>query len=361
MGPRRRLVLLLASVRDASRRTAKSAVCSAGEFMSLLSSHGPWSGSGCTMPPHNSACCMVRSSSIPGICTAGAQGACLGGTRCLSTASIGPFRALPHNAHLASCPQLLQLQRGFASGDLPPHIEMEMPALSPTMSQVRNPVLSALPNLLRGFCMLQELEAHGGVPCLKHPPSMPCIASSQADGVLRWFSKSCRRMQGNIASWKKSEGEEFAAGDVLAEIETDKVRLQICCTVSEEPIINQSCKSSGRHEAGMCCYVPIDMQATMDWEAQDEGVIAKILAPDGSKDIPVGTVVAVVVEDAEHVGPHRAPCRTVGSLACMAQQDVGLAASLVWSVVMYESPSLSSVGQHGVSEAVRAITHVKSE
>ncbi len=45
------------------------------------------------------------------------------------------------------------------------------------------------------------------------------------------------------------------------------------------------------------------VQATMDWEAQDEGVIAKILAPDGSKDIPVGTVVAVVVEDAEHVRP----------------------------------------------------------
>jgi len=42
----------------------------------------------------------------------------------------------------------------------------------------------------------------------------------------------------------------------------------------------------------------------MDWEAQDEGVIAKILAADGTKDIPVGTVVAVVVEDAEHV---RAP------------------------------------------------------
>ena len=39
----------------------------------------------------------------------------------------------------------------------------------------------------------------------------------------------------------------------------------------------------------------------MDWEAQDEGVIAKILAADGTKDIPVGTVVAVVVEDAEHV------------------------------------------------------------
>lgn len=39
----------------------------------------------------------------------------------------------------------------------------------------------------------------------------------------------------------------------------------------------------------------------MDWEAQDEGVIARILAPDGAKDIPVGTIVAVVVEDADMV------------------------------------------------------------
>ena len=31
-------------------------------------------------------------------------------------------------------------------------------------------------------------------------------------------------MQGNIASWKKKEGEEIAAGDSIAEIETDKVR-----------------------------------------------------------------------------------------------------------------------------------------
>ena len=54
----------------------------------------------------------------------------------------------------------------------------------------------------------------------------------------------------------------------------------------------------------MCCHALVVMQATMDWEAQDEGVIAKILAPDGSKDIPVGTVVAVVVEDAEHVSSH---------------------------------------------------------
>jgi pyruvate dehydrogenase E2 component (dihydrolipoamide acetyltransferase) len=46
----------------------------------------------------------------------------------------------------------------------------------------------------------------------------------------------------------------------------------------------------------------------MDWEAQDEGVIAKIIAPDGTKDIPVGTVVAVVVEDVEHVSRDHPSC-----------------------------------------------------
>ncbi len=44
-------------------------------------------------------------------------------------------------------------------------------------------------------------------------------------------------------------------------------------------------------------------QATMEWEAQDEGFLAKILMPEGSKDVPVGTHVAVVVEEAESVRP----------------------------------------------------------
>jgi len=64
---------------------------------------------------------------------------------------------------------------------------------------------------------------------------------------------------GNIAAWKKAVGETVAPGDVLAEVETDK--------------------------------------ATMEWEAQEEGVLAAILAPDGSRDIPVGTPVAVLVEE----------------------------------------------------------------
>ncbi|EIN08017.1 single hybrid motif-containing protein [Punctularia strigosozonata HHB-11173 SS5] len=67
--------------------------------------------------------------------------------------------------------------------------------------------------------------------------------------------------EGGIASWKKGEGEAFAAGDVLLEIETDK--------------------------------------ATIDVEAQDDGVLAKIIAPDGTKNIPVGKVIALLAEEGD--------------------------------------------------------------
>lgn len=72
-------------------------------------------------------------------------------------------------------------------------------------------------------------------------------------------------------------------------------------------------------------------QATMDWEAQDEGVIAKILAPDGSKDIPVGTVVAVVVEDAEHVSASKTTQCNALLLNCFE----------LWQAVSGSTPQIS--------------------
>jgi len=68
---------------------------------------------------------------------------------------------------------------------------------------------------------------------------------------------------GTIASWNVSEGDEFAAGDSLAEIETDK--------------------------------------ATIDFEAQDDGVVAKILKEAGSSDIAVGVPIMVTVEEKDDV------------------------------------------------------------
>ncbi|KAF8642312.1 hypothetical protein AX16_009582 [Volvariella volvacea WC 439] len=67
--------------------------------------------------------------------------------------------------------------------------------------------------------------------------------------------------EGGIASWKKKEGESFSAGDVLLEIETDK--------------------------------------ATIDVEAQDDGILAKIIANDGSKNVKVGSVIAVIGEEGD--------------------------------------------------------------
>ncbi|KAJ4001051.1 dihydrolipoamide acetyltransferase [Lentinula boryana] len=67
--------------------------------------------------------------------------------------------------------------------------------------------------------------------------------------------------EGGIASWKKKEGESFAAGDVLLEIETDK--------------------------------------ATIDVEAQDDGIMAKIIAPDGTKNVQVGSAIAIVGEEGD--------------------------------------------------------------
>ncbi|UJR30417.1 hypothetical protein I4U23_017952 [Adineta vaga] len=68
---------------------------------------------------------------------------------------------------------------------------------------------------------------------------------------------------GTLRSWSKQEGDKIVEGDILAEIETDK--------------------------------------ATLGFEAGDEGYLAKILIPGGSKDIPVGKPCAIIVEKAEDI------------------------------------------------------------
>jgi pyruvate dehydrogenase E2 component (dihydrolipoamide acetyltransferase) len=69
--------------------------------------------------------------------------------------------------------------------------------------------------------------------------------------------------KGNLAKWLKKEGDKVKSGDVIAEIETDK--------------------------------------ATMVVEAVDEGTIAKILVPEGTQDVAVNDVIAVLAGDGEDV------------------------------------------------------------
>ena len=63
--------------------------------------------------------------------------------------------------------------------------------------------------------------------------------------------------KGNLARWVKKEGDAVKAGDVIAEIETDK--------------------------------------ATMEVEAVDEGTLGQILVPEGTEDVAVNTPIAMVL------------------------------------------------------------------
>jgi pyruvate dehydrogenase E1 component subunit beta len=77
--------------------------------------------------------------------------------------------------------------------------------------------------------------------------------------------------EGKIARWVKGEGDTVHAGDVLAEIETDK--------------------------------------ATMEVEAVDEGVLAKIVIPEGTDHVAVNTPIALIAENGEDVGAAVAKAR----------------------------------------------------
>ncbi|AEP09625.1 biotin-requiring enzyme family protein [Micavibrio aeruginosavorus ARL-13] len=67
--------------------------------------------------------------------------------------------------------------------------------------------------------------------------------------------------EGKLAKWTKKEGDKIKAGDVIAEIETDK--------------------------------------ATMEVEAVDEGTLGKILVADGTEGVAVNTPIAMLLEDGE--------------------------------------------------------------
>ena len=69
--------------------------------------------------------------------------------------------------------------------------------------------------------------------------------------------------KGNLSKWLKKEGDTIKPGDIIAEIETDK--------------------------------------ATMEVEAVDEGTLAKIVVPEGTSDVPVNKVIAVLAGEGEDV------------------------------------------------------------
>ncbi|MEO0872719.1 MAG: biotin/lipoyl-containing protein, partial [Pseudomonadota bacterium] len=71
--------------------------------------------------------------------------------------------------------------------------------------------------------------------------------------------------EGTLAKWLKAEGDTIEPGDIIAEIETDK--------------------------------------ATMEFEAIDEGVLGQILIAEGTENVAVGTVIAMIEGEGEESAP----------------------------------------------------------
>src|ERR1700738_27171 len=93
------------------------------------------------------------------------------------------------------------------------------------------------------------------------PPRISCELTMPINILMPALSPTMEK--GNLAKWLKKEGDKVKSGDVIAEIETDK--------------------------------------ATMEVEAVDEGTIAKILVREGTQDVAVNDVIAVLAGDGEDV------------------------------------------------------------
>jgi pyruvate dehydrogenase E1 component beta subunit len=91
--------------------------------------------------------------------------------------------------------------------------------------------------------------------------------------------------KGNLARWVKKEGDSVKAGDVIAEIETDK--------------------------------------ATMEVEAVDEGTLGQILVPEGTEDVAVNTPIATILAEGEKAGATTDAKPKQGNGAKPAQQEKG--------------------------------------
>ena len=123
--------------------------------------------------------------------------------------------------------------------------------------------------------------------------------------------------KGNLAKWLKNEGDRIKSGDILAEIETDK--------------------------------------ATMEVEAVDEGILAKILVLAGTQDVPVNQVIAIIAAEGETVSdaPKSAPVVAAAAAAPIAASVSAPIAPAVSHDASAEVPAGTEMVQMTMREALR--------
>jgi pyruvate dehydrogenase E2 component (dihydrolipoamide acetyltransferase) len=107
--------------------------------------------------------------------------------------------------------------------------------------------------------------------------------------------------EGNLAKWHKKEGDPVKAGDVIAEIETDK--------------------------------------AVMEFEAVDEGTLGKILVPEGTEGVKVNQPIALLLEEGEDKSALDKAAKSPAAKALPAQEAKAALAPQVSSSPSAKSPS----------------------
>jgi pyruvate dehydrogenase E2 component (dihydrolipoamide acetyltransferase) len=113
--------------------------------------------------------------------------------------------------------------------------------------------------------------------------------------------------EGTLAKWLVKEGDSVQSGDLLAEIETDK--------------------------------------ATMEFEAVDEGTIAQILIPEGTDNVKVGTVIAVIAGEDEDAGSTKVAPTPAPAPAPAAKPDPAPAPAAAPAPAPTAAPALAAQGE----------------
>jgi pyruvate dehydrogenase E1 component beta subunit len=126
--------------------------------------------------------------------------------------------------------------------------------------------------------------------------------------------------QGKLAKWLKAEGDSVKAGDIIAEIETDK--------------------------------------ATMEVEAVDEGILAKILVADGTENVAVNTPIGIIAAEGEDAKAAAAPAPAAAPVAAPAAPAAAAPAAAAPATVpaqakSYDASSEFPAGAEIVSMTVR--------
>uniref|UniRef100_A0A671VAC3 Acetyltransferase component of pyruvate dehydrogenase complex n=1 Tax=Sparus aurata TaxID=8175 RepID=A0A671VAC3_SPAAU len=245
---------------------------------------------------------------------------CGAGSRTVSFGS-----GLSHRGGLLRLPQLAGGCQSTRFYSLPPHQKVELPALSPTMQTgtiarwekkegekisegdliaevetdkatvgfemleecylakilvpegTRDVSIGAVicitvdsPDLISAFkdVTLDSLKAAGPSPAASAPPPPPPAAAAAPPAApgssypthlkITLPALSPTMTMGTVQRWEKKVGEKLSEGDLLAEIETDK--------------------------------------ATIGFEVQEEGYLAKIMVAEGTRDVPLGTPLCIIVE-----------------------------------------------------------------